>query len=284
MTVTDRSPIRTPAAWLDAVVEAWFGYSRPAPLRLIEDEAWSPDPADAYCPRCGETVGQGEVTDGGCGACRDHRLRIERTVRLGSYEPPLATWINDFKYAGWAAMGRHLGTRLAESVSRIPELRSTGEVIVVPMPMPWQRRLYRGVDHARIIAEPVARAVGGALMPILTRRNGQPQVGRAAGQRKRSGRAGLGVRWIPGGWDLSGATVVLVDDVRTTGASLEAAGRRLHGIGAQHVVAATLAVTSPHRRSGRRADLEDGSAAEAGSSRVLGRLISKNSEETVLTR
>ncbi len=112
------------------------------------------------------------------------------------------------------------------------------------MPMPWQRRLYRGIDHARVIAGGVAAELDAPLLSLLARANGPPQVSlratqrsRNAGRMRRQRRAHL----LP----LDGHTVVLVDDVRTSGASLEAAARLIRRLGAGRVVGGVLAVADP---------------------------------------
>ncbi|MFQ5668740.1 MAG: ComF family protein, partial [Candidatus Binatia bacterium] len=127
--------------------------------------------------------------------------------------------------------------------------------LVVPMPMPWTRRVYRGIDHAHVIAAGVARSVEAPLVRILIRRNGPPQATLSRSERLRRGSRGTRLR---GAWrrsrrehPLAGAAVILVDDVATTGATLRAAARVLRSLGPSQVVGAVLAVANdPARRPG----------------------------------
>ena len=114
--------------------------------------------------------------------------------------------------------------------------------IVVPMPMPWQRRLYRRIDHAGLIAEAVARVLRVRVYPLLTVSNGPPQVSLSASRRRsrRAVRMRLRAR-LP---RLDGVVVVLIDDVRTSGGSLNAAARLLRRLGPRLVVAGVLAVSA----------------------------------------
>ncbi|MCH2134793.1 MAG: hypothetical protein MK116_13710 [Phycisphaerales bacterium] len=117
------------------------------------------------------------------------------------------------------------------------------------MPMPRWRRWYRGVDHARLLADAVARRLGLEVCQPLRKRAGVPQAalsrtGRsrsAAGDYRllRSGSRGFGGRLA----NLEGANLILVDDVLTTGRSIRAAGTLLERLGPALVVAAVLAVT-----------------------------------------
>jgi predicted amidophosphoribosyltransferase len=144
------------------------------------------------------------------------------------------------------ALGRRLGAAWARRQERLGGL-DPDLTVVVPMPMPWQRRLYRGIDHAGLIAAAVAAELNVGLLAALAKANGRPQVSLPAGQRAR-GSAGLRLRRRAGRVRLDGVQVILVDDVRTTGASLRAAGRLLRRLGPQRVQAAVLAVTDDRSR------------------------------------
>jgi len=127
-------------------------------------------------------------------------------------------------------------------------------VIVVPMPMPWQRRIYRGIDHARLIAEGAAKEFNAPVLSMLSKRNGPPQVTLPRSQRKRSGSQGLKLRsygkYIPGGRWIRGSVILLVDDVCTTGATLRAGLRLLRTLKPERIIAMVVAVSDdPARRS-----------------------------------
>jgi predicted amidophosphoribosyltransferase len=253
------------AAYLDTLAERWIGYSLPPAGRVIEASDWAPDERDTYCPRCGDSVGPGEATDSGCGSCRDRpALTPDGVVRLGPYSGELRDWIIGIKYGRrWAEMAELLGRALGRAV-RQADLIDIERAIVVPAPMPWQRRMYRGIDHARTIASGVARQLHAPSLNVLARANGPPQVSLSAGERARAGSRGLRRRRRIGGWPLNGLHLVLVDDVRTTGASLKAAARLLRPLKPEKVIGAVLAVSDDRARRERAAQGVPKGAVEAG--------------------
>lgn len=239
--------------FLDSASEAWLGWHAPPVSRAFEDAAWKPDEHGCYCVRCGGSSGPGEAVESGCGACRGGSGIGDGVVRLGHHDGALREWVLGIKYAQWAAMGGALGRQLGRQV-QAANLINSDAAVVVPMPMPWQRRLYRGIDHARVIAGAVASELNAPLVPCLAKSNGPPMVALTASERQASGGRGMHVarRW--GGWDLSDLDAVIVDDVRTTGSSLRAAVRLLRTLGAKRVVAAILAVADDSgRKEGAKA-------------------------------
>ncbi len=234
-------------SWLGAVVETWLGLSRPVARDAIADANFAADPYEMYCPRCGSSVGLGEAVSDGCAECRGEPAIADRVIRLARYDSPLRDWVAALKYEGWAEIGTALGTMLGHQIGTSGFV-DLANAIVVPVPMPWQRRIYRGIDHARVIAEAAARALKVDLFPILAKRNGQPQVQRTASERRRGRKDWIRVRRRLGGWPLDGLDVILVDDVKTTGTTLRTCRRLLKELGAARVIVAVLAVAdSPAR-------------------------------------
>jgi ComF family protein len=103
----------------------------------------------------------------------------------------------------------------------------------------------RGFDHAQLLARAVAKHLDRPARNFLTRTTQHPQTGRPQRDRQRGVAFEVTKRTPP--------TVLLVDDVATSGATLRAAARALRVGGARHVFAATIARTPPpgSRRAGR---------------------------------
>ncbi len=233
--------------WLVSVEQAWIGWSLAPAARVLTAASWRPDAQATYCRRCGGSVGAGEQTPDGCGSCRGHSVFTDRIVRLSAYREPMREWVRAIKYRCWAEMADSLGRRLGIAL-RDDACFDTRRTIVVPMPMPWQRRLYRRIDHAGLIAEAAAAVLRVRVHPLLTVSNGPPQVSLSASRRARRA---VRMRLRAGPPRLDGVVVVLIDDVRTSGGSLNAAASLLRRLGPRLVVAGVLAVTDgPSRRSG----------------------------------
>lgn len=240
----------TISAALDALMEDWLGYSLPPPARAMAEAKWTPDARGAYCHRCGDSVGAGEATETGCGRCRGKPALGDEVVRLGAHEGELRRWVNRVKYNRWWPMGWHLGEELGETVRRSTTVDAS-RAIVVPMPMPWQRRLYRGIDHARLFADGAARVLHAPVVPMLRKRNDRPQSTRTPTDRLRYGGKGMALRRRLGGWNLTGLHVVLIDDVRTTSGSLRAAVRLIRACKPERIICATITVSDDKARRSR---------------------------------
>ena len=188
----------------------------------MADEGWAPDAFGAFCNRCGGSTGPHEETEFGCATCRDAKIPWDHFVRLGEFRDPLRQWVHEVKFTRWRRLGTDLGRLLGERL--LAAGLSAGDAIVVPMPTTLLRRTARGIDHAEILARGVAGAVDGPVVRALKRRHRPSQ--RTLSPSERSRNVAGAFRRV--GEDFSGgAPVILVDDVRTSGATLSAAARAL---------------------------------------------------------
>jgi ComF family protein len=129
-----------------------------------------------------------------------------------------------------------LGGWLAEAVERVP-WRERLEA-VVPVPTHWQRRLLRSFHAADRLAAFVARQVKLPLVPILRRtRAGPHQIGLSYAERAKNV---LGAFALRRGVKLDQARLLLVDDVKTTGATIDECAKVLRRAGAAEVYAAVV--------------------------------------------
>ncbi|MEL7089903.1 MAG: ComF family protein [Planctomycetota bacterium] len=201
--------------------------------------AWSPDAAEVYCPRCGASAGPGSVTPRGCAFCLDLKFPWDRITRLSAYAEPMDGWIKAMKFGSQWDWGRFLGKHLAQAIGSPFDAE---RVVVCPVPMPWLRRWGRGFNQARLMAEALAKTRGLPCIELLRRtRHTAPQTTVAPSQRPANVRGSLAMRDI----DLTGYEVWLIDDVKTTGSTLQACTRLLRKAGARSVHAAVAAVADP---------------------------------------
>jgi predicted amidophosphoribosyltransferase len=279
------SKLDTRSRWWREIESTWLVPVSPPLDQRIEQLGWEADAPATYCERCGTSVGLSEAAAGapefGCAACRDERLPWERFVRLSEYGGSVALWVQDTKFTRCHWLGESLGIQLANAVrasGALGTLDSAGKpansrgVCVVPVATSFWRRVHRGIDHARCIARGMARELGAPLVPALQRAHRPTQRGLSPTAREANVAGAFTLRR---GVDLRGKTVILVDDVRTTGATLREAARALGArgtgrrtsqgqpsTGPAHVIVAVVAVTPEPRRKGA---VEAHSAAEDSS-------------------
>ncbi len=236
---------REPGSWWHQVESAWLGLARPPLVVRAAEAGWAPDEPWAYCHRCGGSIGSFEADDKGCLACRKQRVPWAAAVRLGAYEGLLRHMIHDVKFTAWRRLGVDLGRLLGAVTASALERASVSPtaVTIVPVPSTFWRRMARGVDHSGAIALGVAEVIGAPVTHALSRRHGPSQL--SVAHSKRAANVKNTMRRTPG--DLSSRTVVLVDDVRTTGATLAEACRAVRTgpreSWPEAVWVATLAVT-----------------------------------------
>lgn len=169
---------------------------------------------------------------------------VDLAIALGPDRGGLAELVRRAKRSGAdPRIGAGLGHAIADAIRRhvaIPDARRA--LVVVPVPGAAARSFSRGHDHARGLARHVARRLGSPMKPrLLAHRGGRRQAGRSRRNRVRS--ASLTIRRGRGRLR-NGRTVVLIDDIRTTGATLAASAGLLREAGAERVIAATVTARS----------------------------------------
>lgn len=213
------------------------------------------------CTVCGDGLDALDCLDPGqtslCRACLRDPPPFRRTVSAGVYERPLRDAIHALKFRGVAAVAPLLGGLAAaayrEAGTEHIDPISAGAVCVMPVPAHPRRTAARGVDHTRRLAEAVAAALGCPLAThtLIRARDTRPQVGLAPDERRRN---------VEGAFEVvrrgPRTTVILVDDVMTTGATLRACAGALvaEGVRAIDVCTVARAVSGASRTGqGRRA-------------------------------
>jgi len=160
-------------------------------------------------------------------------LGIDRWSAPLAYEGVARELVARVKYRNARAVVPWLATAMAATVD------PSGRGVVTWAPTTRVRRHRRGFDPAEVLARAVARRLGVRCLGLLERLPGPAQTGLAAEARRR------GPRFAPRA--PAPASVLVVDDVTTTGATLAAAARVLRSAGAAQVVAVTAARTPPPR-------------------------------------
>ena len=198
--------------------------------------------AQKYCPRCGATIGPNlPVREDGCWLCPNPLPRFAGVIRLGPYTSALRKAVRHVKYRRREGIRRRLGRLLAEAVkARRPELPFD---LILPVPMHWRRRLVRGYDHSRMLAQTLAGELNLPMGHELIRiRHTPPQVHLPRSRRIENMRGAFAVT---AGSGIDGARVLLVDDVTTTGATAGEAAKTLLAKAASRVDLAVIAKAQP---------------------------------------
>lgn len=191
------------------------------------------------CQRCGSPVPPFWVKTEYCPRCSGRKYHFTSTVTIGVYEERLRDAILRMKRADNEPLVRVMARVLANQVaSRSKEIGVVD--YVVPTPMHWLRRLRRGIHPARILATAVAQRLSVRLAPRLVccRRRTEKQGTLTPTQRFQNVRNAY---QVVSGYHLAGKHVVLVDDVMTTGATLDELARTLQRAGAGRITAAVVA-------------------------------------------
>jgi predicted amidophosphoribosyltransferase len=197
-----------------------------APLLCAECRRGLPWLRGPGCPRCGLP----RHRRGGCPAAGAAFALAWAPL---AYDGVARELVQALKFRGALPVGRLMAAQLAAGLP--PALRAVDAV--VPVPPHRGRRRRRGFDPAGVLAQALAARLELPLAPSLRRGGGRRQVGAGELQRRDPGRLDVRVRGDPP------QRALLVDDVHTTGATLDACARALAAGGSRWIVAATYART-----------------------------------------
>jgi ComF family protein len=188
------------------------------------------------CPRCGSL--RRASADADCLVCRDERFAFESVLRLGPYEGVLRLAVLRIKRPEHRALALALGDLAAGELCAA--LAAWQPDAVVPIPMHWSRRMWRGANSPHSIGQRLAAHLSIPLADhlLVRRRRTAAQVSLSPRQRRANVRGAFRARAHR---DLPGARLLLVDDVMTTGATVHEAAKTLVQSGAAAVAVVVLA-------------------------------------------
>jgi len=188
-----------------------------------------------HCPVCALPNSMGDI----CGRCLQHPPAFDRTSAAFAYRFPIDRLIQAMKYADQLVLAHALGKQLAQRIApeSLPDC-------LLPMPLHPLKLRERGYNPALLLSQIVARIHRLRLLPNAVRRvRDTPAQSSLHGRERENNMKDA----FAGTMDLRGLRVALVDDVMTTGASLNALARAVREAGAVSVDAWVVARTLPHR-------------------------------------
>lgn len=184
---------------------------------------------DSRCYICNKMTTQNQI----CSSCRSNS-RLRRVWWLGLYGDPIKAYISDMKFGRKRAYARRFGVLLADRIPYLPD-----DTIVFPAPTASSRIRQRGFDQAVLIAQSLASARQLSISKDgLIRQSQVDQIGKHRSERIKQMKGCFALRSPE---SVKGKNILLVDDVITTGATLESAAATLRQNGAKHVDAAIVA-------------------------------------------
>ena len=264
---TGRSFEKRMGAWLGGASDALVSVFFPADCRLCErllarastvpicEECLGAFAAlgGTVCEVCGLPIAAWSLNDAeenaemACPACRNKSFGFDRARSYALYKAGLVRAILLLKFERVEPLGRWFANRLAEVAAREKVVAD----VVVPVPLHRQRQRERGYNQAELIARPLARQLGLPYRAVLLVRT-KPRPDKhilSLEERWESVRGAFATR---SGSKVDNLRVLLVDDVMTTGATLDACAKALRGAGAKSVIGLTVARAARHPMLGSR--------------------------------
>ena len=194
-----------------------------------------------YCPRCGRDASKYALVEGVCPDCQGKEIHFDRIARSGVYKDALQKMILAFK-KGRTELDSTLGF-LANSALQGSSFYDDIEFLV-PVPLHWSRRLARGYNQSLVLAKKLKHPRAKINTDLVRIRRTRFQTDFDDYKTWRAKRAAnvAGAFAVRYDHSFKGRKVCLVDDIKTTGATLNECAKTLKEAGAVEVFALVLAV------------------------------------------
>lgn len=199
------------------------------------------------CGKCGKMLAE-ESRKGLCRDCRERKHEFRRGYTCSQYDLYERAMIMDLKYRDKSYIGEKLGLAMADRLEMENRLAAAeGRIgvhpdIVIPVPLHEGRMEERGYNQAELIARPAAERLGAELdTGILFRKKKTPAMkDLGAVERRQNMQDAFGIR-EGAEKNAEGKNILVIDDIYTTGATLDACARVLYEAGASAVDVCTFA-------------------------------------------
>lgn len=240
---------------------ALAGYSRAPVCRECLNEPKPLNP-EICCLKCRMPFLRDRALneDGLCRLCAAGVGAFDAAYAWGGYDGVLKDLIHCFKFHGMRSLANPLGGYLAEAFPRNEKIDA-----IVPMPIHWTRRMVRGFNQCELLARELSRHTGVPVAKLLVKikRTGK-QSNLSGAKRRRNVRGSFETVQ---GEVVRGKRLLLLDDVLTTGATVNEAAQVLKNGGAARVVVLTVARVDRRNLLARMGQFELHRATGEGSKR-----------------
>jgi len=198
------------------------------------------------CNVCGRPFPDASGADHTCGVCLERTPRFAAARAWACYpreeqqSDPLRQVIQKYKYGRKVSLGKPLGRLLARGCAEF--LGACGVDLIIPVPLHPKRLRWRGFNQSLLLARQVSRSYGVPVDPFVLRRQREtaPQTELAEAERRRNVRGAFALHPEK---SIKAQTILLVDDVYTSGATVGECSAVLKRGGAKDVYVLTLART-----------------------------------------
>lgn len=187
----------------------------------------------ACCSICALPLPQNAI----CGQCLRKPPPYHRTLATFRYQDPLSHIVHSLKYGQRLHYGRFLGGALADMIVQdIGDNQALMPDLILPVPLHQQRLNERGYNQALEIAKPIAKALNCALSDrMLIRRIATREQSSLSARERRKNLKGVFALRYPDRASFKGTHIAIVDDVMTTGATVNELARVLVKAGARRI-------------------------------------------------
>ncbi|MFZ1036726.1 MAG: ComF family protein [Smithella sp.] len=192
----------------------------------------------SICPICGTTYPDSPAEDHLCGDCLENKTYFSYARAIFSYESFILNAIHRFKYKRDISIGETLASFMAGF--SFPDIDFTDYSLIIPVPLHIKRLRERGFNQSLVLARAVEhkRQIPVNFSVLKRHKFTLTQTGSNRNERKEN---------IKGAFEVSdkkkidGKNIILIDDVYTTGATINECAKTLIKAGAQKVAVLTLA-------------------------------------------
>jgi ComF family protein len=197
-------------------------------------------------PACWKCAAPLATPDAPCPFCRDKGVaHYDQILRIGVYEEPLDQLIQQLKYNGRWSIGEALTKRL---FARAPVKQLLEDCdVIMPVPLHFVRQFRRGYNQAAVVAKTLSTLSHKRIVHPLSRIRNTDSQTRLRGRQKRFENLKDAFR-LRRPRTIAGKHVVVVDDVTTTGATLQIVARTLAPAKPSRISAVVLAASDPKGR------------------------------------
>jgi len=193
------------------------------------------------CEKCGQGVGEYSEWERRCADCQRHPVAFDQATAPLRYGSVVRDLILQLKYARQILLADLFSRELADHLATMPWMVDVD--LVQPVPLFWLRRLTRRFNQAALLAAAMAGMFGIPVTRTLHRiKHTIPQSRLSRGSRIANLRGAFRVSKPQ---EVEGKTILLVDDVMTTGTTCSECARVLRDAGALRVYAITVARATP---------------------------------------